>query len=114
MEIWGYFSREIYDTPIMENIRNIRSARNLSLTALWAVYSIILLVLGITRRSRYMRLAGLALFTIPIVKVYVYDVFALEQVYRIFAFVGLGILLVVSGYLYNRYKEAIKDFITEK
>jgi len=114
MEIWGYFSREIYDTQIMDNIRNIRSARNLSLTAIWAVYSIILLVLGISRRSRYMRLAGLALFTIPIVKVYVYDVFALEQVYRIFAFVGLGILLVVSGYLYNRYKEAIKDFITEK
>jgi hypothetical protein len=114
MEIWGYFSREIYDMQVMDNIGNIRSARNLSLTAIWAVYAIALLILGISRRSRYMRLAGLGLFFIPIIKVYVYDVFALEQVYRIFAFVGLGILLVVSGYLYNRYKEAIKDFITEK
>ena len=61
-----------------------------------------------------MRLAGLALFAIPIIKVFVYDVFALEQVYRIIAFVGLGLLLLASGYLYQRYRDAIRGFVTKK
>jgi len=118
MEVWGFFSREISTAASSADtqhlISGLRSARNLSLTALWAVYAVILLVIGITKRLRPLRLAGLGLLVIPIVKVYVYDVFELEQVYRIVAFIGLGILLTVSGYLYQRYKEAIKEFIVEK
>lgn len=113
IELWGYFSREIIEARL-NDVPSIKSARNLSLTAIWAVYSIALLILGIVRRSRYLRLSGLALFVIPILKVYVFDVFALEQLYRIFAFTGLGILLVISGYLYNRYKDAIRGFIREQ
>jgi uncharacterized membrane protein len=60
------------------------------------------------------RLYALALLTIPIVKVFVYDVFALDQVYRIIAFVGLGVLLLISGFLYQRYSKAIKGFFAEK
>jgi len=66
------------------------------------------------RRSRPVRLAGLGLLSIPIGKVFVYDVFALEQVYRIIAFVGLGLLLIASGYLYQRYRETIRGFIVKK
>jgi uncharacterized membrane protein len=41
-------------------------------------------------------------------------VFALERVYRIVAFVGLGILLLVSAYLYQRYSKAIRGFLVKK
>jgi uncharacterized membrane protein len=118
MELWGYFSREIITAAASPDTRNLlaglRSVRNLSLTALWTVYAVVLLVVGIGKRLRPVRLAGLVLLSIPIIKVYVYDVFALGQLYRIFAFVGLGVLLVASGYLYQRYREAIRGFITEK
>jgi uncharacterized membrane protein len=118
MELWGYFSRQIIDvTPSADRLdqtRVLRSIRNLALTMLWAVYSVGLLVVGIRIRSRTVRVAGLILITIPIAKVFVYDVFALEQLYRIIAFVGLGLLLIASGYLYQRYRVAIKDFIVER
>jgi uncharacterized membrane protein len=55
--------------------------------------------------------AGLGLLALPIIKLFVYDVFALEQVYRIIAFVGLGVILLASAYLYQRYSKAIKGFI---
>ena len=71
-------------------------------------------MVGIIRRLRPLRLAGLGLLVIPIVKVYVYDVFALEQLYRIIAFVVLGLLLIVSGYLYHRYREVIKGLIIKR
>ena len=116
--MWGYFTKQLaaatsqeYAEPV---IAGLRSARNLSLTALWAVYAVILLVVGILRRLRPVRLAALGLLAIPIIKVFVYDVFALEQVYRIIAFVGLGILLIASGYLYQRHRKAIMGFLVKE
>jgi len=117
-EVWGHFSKQLAALPYWEVAepvgRGLRSARNLSLTGLWAVYAVILLVVGITKQWRLVRLAALGLLAVPIVKVFLYDVFALEQVYRIVAFVGLGVLLLASAYLYQRYRAAIRGFLTKK
>jgi hypothetical protein len=118
VELWGYFTKQLANAVSQEQsklvIDGLRSARNLSLTALWAIYAMILLVVGIIRRLRMVRIAALGLITIPIIKVFVYDVFALEQVYRIIAFVGLGILLIAGGYLYQRYRKAIAGFLVKE
>jgi uncharacterized membrane protein len=106
LEIWNSF-----DTRTLMTGRALRSAQNLSLTALWAVYAVILLVIGIAKRWRVVRLGALALLAVSIVKVFVYDVWVLERVYRIIAFVGLGVLLLVSAYLYQRYSKAIRGFL---
>jgi len=66
------------------------------------------------KRWRYVRLAALGFLAVPIIKVFVYDVFKLELGYRIGAFVGLGILLLVSAYLYQRYSKIIKGVFIEK
>ena len=117
-EVWGYFSKQLATLASWELSEPIgiglRSARNLSLTALWAVYAVILLVVGIVRGLHPVRLAALGLLAIPIVKVFVWDVWVLEPVYRIIAFVGLGVLLVVSGYLYQRYQKAIAGFLVKE
>jgi uncharacterized membrane protein len=97
-----------FDGPGQEN------ARNLSLTAFWAVYAVGVLVIGIVKRSNTTRLAALALLAAPVAKVFVYDVFALERIYRVVAFVGLGVLLLAGGYGYQRYAKAIRGFLTEK
>ena len=109
-EIWNYFDARVLNG--MENSA-AQNAQNLSLTALWLVYAVILLVVGIARRSRAVRLGGLILIGVSIVKVFVYDVFTLQTVYRIVAFVGLGVLLLVGGFLYQRYNTRIKEFLTK-
>ena len=86
----------------------------LALTALWAIYAVALLVIGIIKQWRPVRLYALALLVIPIAKVFVYDVFVLKELYRIIAFVGLGALLLVSAYLYQRYSKSIRGFIAKK
>jgi len=113
-EVWDFFTKQLSTTTDWTARDGLRSARNLSLTGLWAGYAVILLVVGITRRWRMVRLAALGLLVIPIVKVFVYDVFALEQVYRIIAFIGLGILLLVSAYLYQRHRKTIMGFLTKE
>ena len=86
---------------------------SLALSLLWAVYAAVLLVLGIVRRWTRVRQAGLALMAIPVIKLFAFDVFALEQEYRVAAFLGLGALLVAGGYLYQRHTSAIRGFLFE-
>jgi uncharacterized membrane protein len=109
-EIWNFFDYRALNGMASSAAQN---AQNLSLTGIWLVYAVVLLVVGIARRSRAVRLGGLALMALSILKVFMYDVFKLETVYRIIAFVGLGILLLVGGYLYQRYSSRIKDFLTK-
>ena len=81
------------------------SAKHLSLTVLWAIYAIGVIGSGITLRSAKVRQIGMALLTIPVAKLFVFDVFLLEQGYRVAAFVTLGVLLLGTGLVYQRYSQ---------
>jgi hypothetical protein len=117
-EVWNYYDVQLAiawgRSPRDAAGRSLQSAQNLSLTVVWALYAVIVLVAGIKRRSRTARVGALCLLAVAVIKVFVYDVFNLEQVYRIVAFTGLGVLLIVSGYLYHRYSQVIKDFLVDK
>jgi uncharacterized membrane protein len=112
-EVWQSFSKSIAAADPAAR-KGLENAQNLSLTAVWAVYAVAGLVIGIWRKWRYVRIGCLALLVVPIVKVFVYDVFHLETSYRIGAFVGLGLLLLVSAYLYQRYSKIIRGVFTSK
>jgi uncharacterized membrane protein len=109
-EIWNYFSSQLLGV-VPPGRTGLENARNLSLTALWALYALVLLIIGMAKRWRAVRLWALGLLFVPIAKVFVYDVWALETLYRIIAFVGLGLLLLAGAYLYQRYGKAIRGFI---
>ncbi|MCY3801857.1 MAG: DUF2339 domain-containing protein [Chloroflexi bacterium] len=87
--------------------------KSLSLSGLWALYAAVLIVLGIVRRWRWLRLSGLVLLAIPVLKLFVYDAFSLEREYRVAAFIGLGGLLVAGGFLYQRYSRVIRGFLLD-
>lgn len=88
-------------------------AKSLSLSLVLAVYASAALAVGVLRRLRMVRLASLAMLAVPVVKLFLFDSFALEQGYRVAAFLCLGALLVAGGFLYQRYREAIRGFLFE-
>ena len=51
-----------------------------------------------------MRLVGLGLFAIVAWKVFFVDLKGLEQLYRIVAFILLGILILTGSFLYLKYR----------
>ena len=88
-------------------------AKSLALSLVLAVYASAALAVGVLRRLRSVRIAGLALLAMPVVKLFLVDSFALEQGYRVAAFLCLGALLLAGGFLYQRYQEAIRGFLFE-
>ncbi len=86
-------------------------AQQLSLTVLWAVYAVGMIGVGIARQSSRIRLAGIALLAVPLVKLFGFDVFLLEREYRVSAFVTLGVLMLGTGLVYQRYSQAVRGFL---
>lgn len=78
-----------------------------SLSFLFAIYAITMITIGFARRRTIDRLLGLLAIGFVVFKLYFYDVWLLDRLYRISAFVALGILLLAASYLYSRWKDKL-------
>jgi len=120
-EIIDYFGLKIKKLPgrtivplsryYYEAKRTLLQQRNACLSIGWALYSILLIVIGIIKRYRPIRLFALTLFGITILKVFVVDLSYLKGFSRILSFIILGLILLGAGFLYNKYKDKIREFV---
>ena len=100
-----------FDSQEFTQRTDLTSAKHLTLTLMWTIYAIGIIIVGFVRRSVGLRLAGLGALGVPIVKLFVFDVFLLDQGYRVAAFVVLGVLLLVTGLTYQRFGKNIKELV---
>ena len=96
-----------WNADLDEQVNSLRNKQQLTLSGVWLVYSIILMVAGILRRRRNIRLVAIGLFGLTILKIFIYDLSFLQTLYRIFSFMGLGVILLGVSYLYQKYKSII-------
>ena len=74
------------------------------ISILWGIYALSLLTCGILKNAAALRYAGLVLFAITVAKVFMTDLAALSQLYRIIAFVIVGLVLLGGAFVYIRFK----------
>lgn len=115
-ETRDYFDRAIFllnqpDTSagLSQKIEQLRNLKQLSVSGVWLLYSIALMTIGLWRRAQGLRLLSIGIFGITILKIFLYDLSFLSTLYRIFAFLGLGLILLLVSYLYQKYKAIIFD-----
>lgn len=92
---------------------NQLSVETIGITILFAIYAVMLVSIGVATRTAVNRLAGLILTAIVILKLYLFDVWQLERVYQIIAFVILGLLLLSTSFLYSRFKGMIDGLVRD-
>ena len=88
--------------------------KSMGLTLLWAAYGLLLVVVGIAGKWRWVRVGGLALVSVSILKLFIVDTFTLHSGYRVAAYITLGVLLLAGGFAYHRYADVIKGFIMDR
>ena len=76
----------------------------LLLSGLWATTGLAGLIIGLVRDDRTLRLGSLALLGTTIAKVFLYDLAALESLYRVGSFIALGLLLLLAAGLWQRMR----------
>ena len=85
-------------------VRGGAFTREMTTSVAWAAYATVLIVTGLFRRYAPIRYFGIALFGITIVKVFFADLAQLQRIYRVLSIMGLGVLLLLTSYLYQRMR----------
>lgn len=107
-EIRDYYEKAILflDNNSPEYLSKI-NLQQMILSSSWLLVSMILIIIGIWRRDQIIRITAIIIFGIAILKIFLYDLSFLETLYRIFSFIGLGVILLIASYLYQKYKKII-------
>lgn len=88
-------------------------AQNFLISFIWAIMGIVIVGLGIFSKFPPLRVTGLALLWVMVFKVFLFDTWKLAELYRVGAYISLGVILLITGYLYLRFQERIKEFLLE-
>ncbi len=71
-------------------------------SAIWLLYGLALLGAGIISRTRALRYASFAVVMLSVSKVFLFDMSNLTGIFRALSFIGLGMVLIGIGYVYQR------------
>lgn len=86
----------------------------LYLPIIWVVLASIFIYKGLKTNAHEYGKAGFALLGITIIKLYFYDVWKMDNVSRIIAFIILGIILLLSSFLFQRLKNIVTTMVEKQ
>ncbi|MBU1087937.1 MAG: DUF2339 domain-containing protein [Candidatus Omnitrophica bacterium] len=89
----------------------LRSFQEGAISVVWALFAVTYLIIGIVKSSKAWRYSGLALFVIVAGKIFFYDLADMEVIYRVIAFMLLGLISIGGSfaYIYANKKFAIEE-----
>ncbi|AEG00499.1 DUF2339 domain-containing protein [Methylomonas methanica] len=99
--LFTFLSLEI-NSALYQFVPGLRSG---GVSILWSIFALSLVFNGIKRQIAVFRLVGLGLFALVAWKVFFIDLARLEQLYRILAFIVLGMLALGGAFFYMRYQQ---------
>jgi uncharacterized membrane protein len=102
MSLWLYLSRAVKEQS---------GGTHFYLTAGWALLALIIFVAGFWLGERIYRWQGLGILACSLVRVFLSDIWRLQTIYRILSFLALGVVLLLLGFIYNKYQERIKAWL---
>ncbi len=95
-------TRRLFHDAVICDARGASDAEIYAYSAVWLGFGVALLLYGILRRTPGARLAS-AVFTLAAaLKVFLYDLSGLEGLLRALSFIGLGLVLIGIGLVYQK------------
>lgn len=100
VQVWLYLTLE---TGLVARVY-APAFQHSAVTVVWTLFAFLLLFTGIRVRGRWLRWCGLGLFALAVGKLLMFDLAGLDTLYRIVAFISVGVLLVLGSFVYLKYK----------
>lgn len=100
LTLWWFFTQWVH-----------RAGSGFYHTAVWAGLAFVLFTSGLSLHERVYRRCGMALLLLALGRMMLVDVWKLATIYKIISCIGLGGVLLVLGFIYNKYQEQIRRWI---
>jgi uncharacterized membrane protein len=88
--------------------------KSLAITILWSIYATLMLIRGMQISSRFIRYGALFILGITTLKLFLLDTYGLDELFRVIAYLALGLLLISGGLAYKRQIGFIKRLVKTK
>ena len=114
LEVVDYYNVQISaasNNGTSDTIVNLENLKRVALSILWLGYASIALIVGISHKIRLVRQFAIALLAVTVLKIFIYDTSNLSDVYRFVSFITLGIILLMVGFAYYRFKDRIVELV---
>lgn len=85
------------------------TAHKVGYPILWGVSGFTMIALGMREKLVNLRIAGLALFCLIFLKLFLFDIWSVSAGGKIAAFISLGVLLLVISFMYQRLRKLLTD-----
>lgn len=79
------------------------------ITVLWSLFAISFIIIGIWKDVKLLRIKGLTLFSIVVIKILFFDLANMDTIYRVIAFLLVGIVFIGGSALYIRSKQQFEN-----
>lgn len=79
------------------------------LSILWSLCAFIMIWQGLKHKFQPLRVASFMLFTITILKLFIYDIRNIPPAGKIISFILLGVLLLIISFMYQRIRAMLTD-----
>ncbi|GAA5121550.1 DUF2339 domain-containing protein [Luteolibacter yonseiensis] len=83
-------------------------ARDMTYSIAWGLFSLGLLGLGFRSGSEHARFAAVGLLVVTLLKVFLHDLAAIQNIFRIGALVGVAVIAFIASFLYQKFFEKSK------
>ncbi|MES2436895.1 MAG: DUF2339 domain-containing protein [Patescibacteria group bacterium] len=110
-EVLDYFNQQIIGLTDRKEISTLESTKRVALSISWLFYAFILMGISIAKRMKFGRVLAIVLIVMTVFKIFLYDTAELDNFYRFVSYFSLGVLLLVTGFLYNKFKNIIIQFM---
>jgi uncharacterized membrane protein len=81
------------------------------LPIIWAILGFGMMYYGLKKQLKSIPIVGIILFGLIILKLYLIDVWQMSNVFRIISFIVLGILILITSFMYQKLKNLMKNLI---
>jgi uncharacterized membrane protein len=92
--------RRLFHGPILAG--PVSDAEQYSYSTAWLLFGVALLAVGFILRSQPARMLALGVIALTVAKVFIIDTASISGIYRALSVIGLGIVLLGIGWLYQR------------
>jgi uncharacterized membrane protein len=79
----------------------------ITVTLLWLVVAVAVFAWGIAGKANWLRLAGMVLMGVTLLKLVLFDSLRFTPVQKIIAYLTLGVLLLLVGFFYQKFREKL-------
>ena len=98
---FALISAEVNDLILKYQYLNI----DYLLTVAWGIYAGAIILYGIIKDKKYLKITGIWISILSILRLFFFDLADSDAVYKIIALIVLGSILLLVSYFYNRYKK---------